>query len=333
MINPVISIILPVYNVEPYLRRCLDSVIVQTYVNFEAILVDDGSTDNSGVICDEYASKDNRFVVIHKKNEGVAKARLTAFERSKGELITFIDSDDFVSLDYLEKLSKPILESDADMVSCDYYKVEGSRLLSPLPKLTGLWEDDILRDFVANHYFYDEKTHNFGMTQFLWTKMIKRGFVYEGLKHGEGMWYAEDQIGVFQMLLCCNKLALIGDRLYFYVQHEGQAMKKYNYSLWENLVILMEKYQALDKDNLAKVGRKKRFFLQIEFTIIGKMIPSGINRKTFVSHISKLRSHPFMISFFQPAMLGFGLRNELFYQLLKMKFYKILYFLSKKTNI
>lgn len=304
MNSPVISIIVPIYNVEKYISKCLDSIKAQTYENFEAILVDDGSTDNSGVICDEYASKDNRFIVIHKQNEGVAKARLTAFERSKGELITFIDSDDFVSLDYLEILSRPILESGADMVSCDYYKIEGGRLISPLPKLTGFWEDDILRDFVANHYFYDEQTHSFGMTQFLWTKMIKRSFVYEGLKQGEGMWYAEDQIGVFQMLLHCKKLALLSDRLYFYVQHEGQAMKRYNYSLWENLVILMEKYQALDKENLTKVGRRKRFFLQIEFTIIGKMIPSGINRKSFVSHISKLRSHPFMISFFSQKCLA-----------------------------
>lgn len=95
--NPLISIIVPVYNVEPYIRKCLDSILSQTYTNWEAILVDDGSTDQSGAICDEYAKKDARFVVVHKQNEGVAKARITAFEHSKGELITFIDSDDYVS--------------------------------------------------------------------------------------------------------------------------------------------------------------------------------------------------------------------------------------------
>ena len=115
---PKISIIVPVYKVEKYLRRCLDSIVAQTFTNWECILVDDGSPDNSGKICDEYAEEDARFRVIHKQNEGVAKARLTAFENSQGELITFIDSDDYVSELYLEKLSKPILEDNADMVSC-----------------------------------------------------------------------------------------------------------------------------------------------------------------------------------------------------------------------
>ena len=94
--NPLISIIVPVYNVEPYIRKCLDSILSQTYYNWEAILVDDGSTDQSGAICDEYAKKDARFVVVHKQNEGVAKARITAFEHSRGQLITFIDADDYV---------------------------------------------------------------------------------------------------------------------------------------------------------------------------------------------------------------------------------------------
>ena len=106
--NPLVSVIIPVYNVEKYLRRCLDSVLAQTYTNFEAILVDDGSTDDSGAICDEYAARDNRFVVIHKQNEGVSIARLTAFEHSKGEFITFIDSDDSINFNYIDHLQSQI---------------------------------------------------------------------------------------------------------------------------------------------------------------------------------------------------------------------------------
>ena len=126
---PLISIIVPVYNVEKYLRSCLDSIRVQTFKDFEAVLVDDGSTDNSGFICDEYEQKDNRFVVVHKQNEGVAKARITAFEHSEGEYITFIDADDYVSPVYLEKLTSPIIEEGVDMVSCNFFDID-SQIIS-----------------------------------------------------------------------------------------------------------------------------------------------------------------------------------------------------------
>ena len=138
---------------EDYIRPCLDSILAQTYTNFEAILVDDGSKDGSGRICDEYAVKDSRFVVMHKDNEGVARARITAFEHSKGELITFIDSDDYVSPLYLEELSKPIFEEDADMVSCDFYYDRSGKISKSTGFLTGMYEDDKLKDFITNHFF------------------------------------------------------------------------------------------------------------------------------------------------------------------------------------
>ena len=184
MKNPTISIIVPVYNTETYLTACLDSILVQTFSDWECVLVDDGSKDKSGEICDEYASRDNRFVVVHKQNEGVAKARITAFEHSHGGLITFIDSDDTVSPLYLEKLSRPILEDGADMVSCDYYKLENGVREELLPKLTGTYEGKRLKDFLSNHYFYERRINGYGMTPFLCTKMVRREFVYVGLNKG-----------------------------------------------------------------------------------------------------------------------------------------------------
>ena len=102
--NPEISIIIPVYKAEKYLRRCLDSVLSQTLSNWECILVDDGSPDQSGAICDEYAAKDSRFRVIHKPNGGVSSARNEGLDTAKGEFICFIDSDDWVGPKYLEHL-------------------------------------------------------------------------------------------------------------------------------------------------------------------------------------------------------------------------------------
>ena len=100
----IFSIIVPVYNTKPYLRKCIDSILDQSYKDFELILVDDGSTDGSSDICDEYSSSDNRVTVIHKTNEGAASARKTGLQVAIGEYVLCIDSDDYVDLDYFEKL-------------------------------------------------------------------------------------------------------------------------------------------------------------------------------------------------------------------------------------
>lgn len=116
---PKISIIVPVYKVEKYLNRCLDSIIAQTYTDWECILIDDGSPDNSGKICDEYAEKDSRFVVIHQENTGSAEARNIALKNANGEYIICVDSDDWVENNYLEQLYNVASVNDADVVGCN----------------------------------------------------------------------------------------------------------------------------------------------------------------------------------------------------------------------
>ena len=329
MNNPQISIIVPVYNVEKYIRPCLDSILAQTFTDWECILVDDGSQDNSGKICDEYAAKDTRFIVVHKQNEGVAKARITAFEHSKGELITFIDSDDYVSPEYLEKLSRPIQEEGTDMVSSDYLSVRNEGIVEPTAMLTGKYEGLQIQDFIANHYFYD-KHRGYGMAIFLWGKMIRRHLVLEGLKQGENMWYAEDQIAVFHILQRCQKLVLLPDRLYYYVQREGSAMTKYDMSLWKNLIVLMKKYKEMDVDNIAAEGRRIRTWMHICFTIFGKMAKVGLERRDFVRHLSKVRDDEYMKTFFQPLSIDRGIKDNFRYWLLKMKMYNLLYWDMKR---
>lgn len=116
MNEPLISVIIPVYNVEQYLRQCLDSVLAQTHTNYEVIMVDDGSTDHSGKICDEYCSKDIRFHVIHRENGGLSVARNTGFDASTGEYVYFMDSDDWIEDSTLQKLITKAQETDADFV-------------------------------------------------------------------------------------------------------------------------------------------------------------------------------------------------------------------------
>lgn len=332
MNKPIISIIVPVYNVEKYLRPCLDSIEAQTFTDFEAILVDDGSTDNSGRICDDYAAKDTRFVVVHKHNEGVAKARITAFEHSNGDLITFIDSDDYVSPDYLEKLSRPIIEEDADMVSSNYFTVEDNKEKKAKDSLAGIYNKSQIVDFLANHFFFDNKNRGYGMNVFLCTKMVKRNYVKEALSYGNNLWYAEDQICVFHILQHCNKLVIIPDRLYYYVQHEGQAMRKYDMALWNNLILLMQKYRDLDKENIAEEGRRKRTWRHIDYTIFNKMAKANLSRGTFCEHLSQVRNLPYMKDFFTPYHIDFSLKENIKYWILKLRLFKLFYYIVRRNQ-
>ena len=119
---PKISIIVPVYKAETYLHKCIDSILLQTFTDYEVILIDDGSPDNSGQICDNYANKDSRIKVIHKKNEGVSKARQKGLDNSHGDYIIHADPDDWIEATMLEDLYSKAIETDADMVLCDYYE-------------------------------------------------------------------------------------------------------------------------------------------------------------------------------------------------------------------
>lgn len=132
MREPIVSIIVPVYKVEKFLRKCLDSIIYQTYQNLDIVLVDDGSPDKCGIICDEYAAKDSRIQVIHKQNEGVALARYDGVRLMKGEYATFIDPDDYISLNAIEVMVEMAVKSGAEIVAAQHYNNKGE-VITPFP--------------------------------------------------------------------------------------------------------------------------------------------------------------------------------------------------------
>ena len=121
--SKIISIIVPIYNSEKYLERCINSILNQTYTNFELILINDGSKDSSLKICRKYASKDNRIVVIDKENEGVSIARNMGIQRAKGELISFVDADDYIEKTFLEDMLNVMSKYNVDYVTCGYNRV------------------------------------------------------------------------------------------------------------------------------------------------------------------------------------------------------------------
>ena len=146
-----ISVIVPVYNLEKYLPSCLDSIINQTYTKIEILVIDDGSTDKSGVICDEYASKDNRIIVVHKNNEGVYSARMDAFKLSSGNLVMFVDGDDYLDSNIIEKMYIEQIKYSVDMVICQYFEVYDNNIVKAVarPK-SGLYNKERIIDILKS---------------------------------------------------------------------------------------------------------------------------------------------------------------------------------------
>lgn len=144
--NPKISVIVPVYNAEMYIRRCIDSLLSQTFLDFEILLVNDGSPDKSGVICDEYALKDGRVRVFHKDNGGVSSARQCGIDNAIGEYIIHTDPDDWVEAEMLERLYAKAKEEDADMVICDFYEEYNNKQIYRSQCPTALDNDTVLKE-------------------------------------------------------------------------------------------------------------------------------------------------------------------------------------------
>lgn len=165
--EPLISVIVPVYKVEKYLEKCIDSILAQTYKNLEIILVDDGSPDRCGQICDEYAKKDGRVKVIHKENEGVSVARNTGIELSNGELLCIIDSDDYMEYDMIEVLYRAIEENSTDMSFCGVRRVDENY---ETIKTESFCEDGTIfdNDGLLKIAFEDS------MPAFIWNRIIRR---------------------------------------------------------------------------------------------------------------------------------------------------------------
>ena len=206
-----VSIICPVYKAESYLHRCVDSVLSQTFEDFELLLIDDGSPDNSGKICDEYAQKDKRVRVFHKENGGVAAARQLGLENATGEYTIHVDPDDWVEPNMLEELYAKAKAEDADMVICDYYKESLSRTRYMRQKPTKLEADTILR-YILRGKLYGA----------LWNKLIRREcFTLYNIDFPENISLWEDMFVCCSLLLNDIKIAYLNKAFYHYDYHSN----------------------------------------------------------------------------------------------------------------
>lgn len=216
-----ISVIIPIYNVEQYLKRCIDSVLCQKEISLEVILVDDGSTDSSGEICDDYASKNDNVRCLHIENSGPATAKNKGFDMAKGNYVAFIDSDDEIKPDMFYIMLQSGYQHDADIVCCNYIQIDEEGNISHT-KHTGqeyiLNQDEALKALLVKDKIYSQ----------CWTKIYKRDTMQKnGVRNTEGLKTEEDFIYNIQAFACSKTVCIVDKPLYIYTHRSKSLSKDY----------------------------------------------------------------------------------------------------------
>lgn len=277
---PCISVIVPVYNVENYLPRCVDSILSQSFTDFELILVDDGSPDNSGKICDEYAEKDNRVRVFHKPNGGVSSARNLGLDNALGEFVTFIDSDDYVGREYLIELVSTIEDSKVDFVAiCNTIQI------APFCSYIRLERADF--DTLFSQYSFQKLCCP-------WGKLFRLSLIKKiGLNFDTSIHLGEDVVFVMTYLLNIKTISLIKSYSYHYEIRPGSLVRtmtpyEIELSVLQNFSRLFEplKLQWVSIFASSEISKENLCVWQLSMT--ERVINSILNLPTRKDRVNKL---------------------------------------------
>lgn len=290
-----VSIIVPVYNTEKYLERCIESVLNQTLQDIEVILVNDGSTDKSGWICDEYARKDKRVRVIHQDNGGEAKARNAGISASRGKLIGFVDSDDYVSSDYFEKMLAPYNKYPGlDIV------ISGMTVIYPTRKRIISWEKESILDrrrFVSSFFLIQEK----GMINTVWNKLYLSELAKK-VRFNSDRKIGPDLVFNLEYLPLCRNFAIIPEHGYFYIMRgksvTGRSIDHYHpeHELeksieWRRMMGSFFERMGITAENSENyfLGRRPLWFYTLAKNVILPGTPYGFTEQA--NQIGKIMKH------------------------------------------
>lgn len=279
--TPLISIIVPVYKVEKYVSKCIESLIHQTYKNIEIILVDDGSSDNSGIICDDFSKNDSRITVIHKENGGVSSARNKGLSEAKGEYVCFVDGDDYVLADYIADMLNVAIKTSADIVTCNYYNVWSDKkqkeqlpLKLPMGDFIVKSGKDSLSDMLYGKTCYASSCCK------LYKKHIFDDISFPPLRMGE------DSFTVYQCLLKSDKVAHLRKPNYCYLQHSESVMHSDNYDKFYDYIKLSDDFMKLvNKDHKDLFLPAANRLIENNFWVYMKMKNDREKYKNQLEHI------------------------------------------------
>lgn len=292
MNKPYVSIIIPIYKVEPYLERCLKSFKAQTFADFEAILVDDGSPDNSGAICDAFAKEDPRFIPLHQPNGGVGKARNNGLERATGRFVTYADPDDYVGPDYLAHMIDAQKLHDADMVIARYVTLSERTMRQ-------VWQVPVTKEVFIRREDFGEalpELYNLNRIGTLYSKLYKRE-ILEGLKYSETIKMRGDVMFVTEILERTGSIEIINISDYFYIRYgAGSITKQVDPDLFKTHLEVNHAIEA----SMARCGwmnKGMRDAIDKRFIDAAKLCVSSIRRGPWSleekgAHVDRILEHP-----------------------------------------
>ncbi|MEN6414605.1 MAG: glycosyltransferase [Veillonellales bacterium] len=288
-----VSIVVPVYKTEKFIHRCIDALICQTLTDIEIILVDDGSPDNCGKICEDYAKQDKRIKVIHKKNGGLSSARNTGIREASGEYIGFVDSDDYVEQTFCECMYKTAKKFNIDIVNCDYYwESETSEARSSsLKKDKVIYNEEILE--------YLKKAHATTIIWFVWRNIYRRSFLIKNnIFFAEEVRFGEDSIFNLYAFYYAKSLYSVDKCLYHYISNpNGLIQTKYKENLLEKFYIQYKVKELFYKiPYLADIEYRQDFCRNnIEHSLILLLTNTyNIAHKDYLQQLKQIRESEFI---------------------------------------
>lgn len=267
--SKLVSVIIPVYNVEKYLPQCIDSVRNQTYKNLEIILINDGSSDKSGEICEKYSKTDSRIYVIHKENGGLSDARNAGLDYASGEYIFFLDSDDFIDLKTIDCMLHYLIKTKSDMALCNIQYVDETGQMMP--------KQDLFRDFHVKDGVWTQsqfwnccykRGHIVCTVQ--WNKLYKRK-LFKNVRYPSGK-VREDEFVIHQIVNQCNRIACVSESLHYYRQRSKSIMSNaYSIEQLDIIEAYVQRERAFLKNGNIKLAKKTlmRAIIFLEWFSIG----------------------------------------------------------------
>lgn len=291
-----ISVIVPIYNVEKYLERCVNSILNQTYKNIEIILVNDGSPDQCLNICKKYKNTDKRIKIIDKKNGGLSSARNAGLDIAQGEYISFIDSDDWIEMDFLEVLRTNLIKSDSDIAQCEFKKVYDNNIKNKdLENKT--YNTEKISNIKALENLYNE---NYISTVVFWNKLYKKE-IFTNLRFKEGI-INEDEDLIYKVLYKSKSIINVKIKLYNYLIREDSIMgESINYKKLDIIEIMQERilfFKSRKLELLEKLTLQAYFRILIDLG--SKIYYSDLGNKNEILYkiMSKIDSNKKTISKF-----------------------------------
>ena len=311
-----LSIIVPIFKVESYLNKCIDSILMQSFTDFELILVDDGSPDNCGRICDEYSKLDKRIKVIHKENGGLSSARNAGISNAKGKYIAFVDGDDFIHQKMYEILYKYAIKHSSDIVVCDYLDVYEGEIYD-LEYCNLKFEEGNFTNIEALNQLYTNKGVQFVLA---WNKLYKR-HLFEDLRFEEGKIH-EDEFIAHRIIYKSSRVTYLPIKLYFYLQRkDGIIRAPFNINKLDAINAYKARVDFFKEIKQPELQKKAEYsYISLFFLYYFKAkneVPNSnqvlrILKKDFIISLKSIIKNPYFIKKEKICWLVFAIHSSLF---------------------